>query len=67
MVTVHLVRDGRDMAYSKTSSRLEADGGPLIARTSTRAPGPVAPIALWSRINLVAAPTGRLDGWTRIW
>lgn len=51
--TAHLVRDGRDMAYSKNQNQLE-DCRAIIPAELRDAPVPVQSIALWSRVNLAA-------------
>jgi hypothetical protein len=51
--TAHLVRDGRDMAYSKNQNQLE-DCRAIIPDEYRDAPVPVQSIALWSRVNLAA-------------
>ena len=54
---VQLVRDGRDMAYSKNQQQVEAYGELLVPELAS-ASDPVRSIALWSRINLAAARYG---------
>lgn len=51
--TIQLIRDGRDMAYSRNQNQLEAYGKLLVADMAD-APDPVRSIALWSRVNLAA-------------
>ena len=55
---LHLVRDGRDMAFSKNQNQLQKHGrtllGPLPEAWST----PARSIALWSRINTQVADYG---------
>lgn len=51
--TAHLIRDGRDMAYSKNQNQLR-DSPTLIPEELRGAPEPVQSIALWSRVNLAA-------------
>ncbi|NDU78095.1 hypothetical protein GWI34_36670, partial [Actinomadura sp. DSM 109109] len=50
--TAQLVRDGRDMAYSKNQNLL-GDADVLTPEAMRDAPAPVRLIALWSRMNLV--------------
>ena len=52
-ITAHLVRDGRDMAYSKNQNQLE-DCRPLVPERLRDAPVPVQSIDLWSRLNLAS-------------
>jgi hypothetical protein len=49
--TAQLVRDGRDMAYSKNQNVLE-DCDPILPDALRDAPEPVRSIHLWSRVNL---------------
>jgi hypothetical protein len=56
---IHLVRDGRDMAYSQNQNQLEALGPALLSDLADDEPQPVRSISLWSRINLAAARYGR--------
>ena len=49
--TAQLVRDGRDMAYSKNQNQLE-DCDPILPDSLRPAPEPVRSIHLWSRVNL---------------
>ena len=51
--TAHLIRDGRDMAYSKNQIQL-ADCRSLVPEELRDAPEPIQSIALWSRVNLAA-------------
>lgn len=51
--TAHLVRDGRDMAYSKNQAQLK-DCRSLVPEDLRDAPVPVQSVALWSRLNLAA-------------
>jgi len=55
---LHVVRDGRDMAYSSNQNQLRKHGHTLLGwRDRLRSP-PLQSIALWSRINLLAAAYG---------
>jgi hypothetical protein len=49
--TAQLVRDGRDMAYSKNQNQLE-DCDPIVPDGLRSAPEAVRSIHLWSRVNL---------------
>ena len=51
-ITAQLVRDGRDMAFSKNQNLL-GDAGELTPEHLRDAPAPVRLIELWSRLNLV--------------
>ena len=55
---LHLVRDGRDMAYSSNQNQLQMHGNVLLNATENRWPEPLRSMALWSRINLRAAEFG---------
>jgi hypothetical protein len=57
--TIQLVRDGRDLAYSKNQSQVEAVGHVVIPEVPEDAPGPIRSIAFWSRMNMAAAAYGR--------
>jgi sulfur carrier protein ThiS len=57
--TIQLVRDGRDMAYSRNQNQLEALGPALLDDVEPDAPRPVRSITLWSRVNVAAATYGR--------
>jgi hypothetical protein len=62
--TIQLVRDGRDMAYSRNQNQLGAYGPLLLAGLDGALAPPERAIALWSRVNLAAANYGRahMDG-----
>jgi Sulfotransferase family len=49
--TAQLVRDGRDMAYSRNQNQL-SDCDPILPDELHAAPEPVRSIHLWSRVNL---------------
>jgi len=51
--TAHLIRDGRDMAYSKNQNQLR-DCPTLVPEELREAAEPLQSIALWSRVNLAA-------------
>jgi hypothetical protein len=51
--TVQLVRDGRDMAYSRNQNQLRVYGDVIVGDIPD-APDPVRSIMLWSRVNLAA-------------
>jgi len=64
LTVIHLVRDGRDMAYSKNQNQLQKHGRHLLAPGEDALPEPQQSILLWSRINTAAADYGeqRLAG-----
>ncbi len=51
--TAHLIRDGRDMAYSKNQIQLN-DCRSVVPEELAGTPEPVQSVALWSRVNLAA-------------
>lgn len=55
---VHLVRDGRDMAFSSRQNQLEAYGKILLDERLQQAELPLRSIALWSRANCEAHTFG---------
>jgi hypothetical protein len=55
---LHLIRDGRDMAFSANQNQLNKYGGAMIPPELAGWPRPVRSIALWSRINQWAADYG---------
>ncbi len=55
---LHLIRDGRDMAFSANQNQLNKYGGAMIPPELAGWPQPVRSIALWSRINQWAADYG---------
>lgn len=56
---IHVVRDGRDMAFSKNNTQLEKYGMYYLPPELDTAPLPVRLIACWSAINLSAARLGQ--------
>lgn len=56
---LHVVRDGRDMAYSANQNQLHKHGRALLGWRDRRRGPPLQSIALWSRINLMAADYGQ--------
>jgi sulfotransferase family protein len=52
---VHLVRDGRDIAYSKNQNQLRRHGHRVLPPSDKRVPRAQASITFWSRVNLAAA------------
>jgi hypothetical protein len=55
---LHVVRDGRDMAYSSNQNQLNKHGHVLLGDRHADASQPVRSIALWSRLNLSTAEYG---------
>jgi hypothetical protein len=58
MKVVHLVRDGRDMAYSKNQNQARRHGPQLLDKEQNELPKPVRSMAFWARVNLAAARYG---------
>jgi Sulfotransferase family len=61
---IHVIRDGRDMAFSANQNQLRKHGGAVLGPALDDAPQPVRTAALWTRVNLDAAAYGesRLGG-----
>jgi hypothetical protein len=55
---VHLVRDGRDMAYSRNQNQLRQHGRKVLPPSEKRIPRAHASIMFWARLNLAAARYG---------
>lgn len=55
---VHLIRDGRDMAYSGNQRQLRGQGERVLEASDLELPRPVQSITLWARANLAAARYG---------
>lgn len=55
---VHVVRDGRDMAYSKNQHQLEKHGDAVSTPEDQRLSPPQQSIAFWSRTNMLVARYG---------
>jgi sulfotransferase family protein len=55
---LHVIRDGRDMAYSANQNQLRKHGDLLLDGNLAGASEPVRSIALWSRLNLLTAEYG---------
>ena len=53
---LHVVRDGRDMAFSENQNQLRRHG--VASGIAPGGPEPVRSIALWARVNLAAARFG---------
>jgi sulfotransferase family protein len=55
MKFIHVVRDGRDMAFSPNQHQLRRHGAAVLGVKLADAPQPVRSAALWAKINLAAA------------
>jgi hypothetical protein len=55
---LHVVRDGRDMAFSTNQNQLLKHGAALLGDTECESSPPVRSMALWSRLNMLAADFG---------
>ena len=55
---LHIIRDGRDMAYSTNQNQLRKHGSWLLDTTEAETSQPLRSIALWSRLNLLTADYG---------
>src|SRR5438132_10658070 len=55
---LHVVRDGRDIAYSKNQNQLRKHGDSLLGTAEAEWSQPLRSMALWSRINLMRANYG---------
>jgi hypothetical protein len=55
---LHVIRDGRDIAYSTNQNQLRKHGPWLLDATELRGSQPMRSMALWSRANLVTADYG---------
>jgi hypothetical protein len=55
---LHVVRDGRDMAYSSNQNQLARHGRRLLGDSHAGASPAARSIALWSRLNLATAEFG---------
>jgi sulfotransferase family protein len=55
---LHVVRDGRDMAYSANQNQLRKHGDALLGGAHAGQSEPVRSIALWSRLNAETAEYG---------
>ena len=58
---LHVVRDGRDMAYSSNQNQLNKHGRALLSWRERLMSRPLRSMLLWSRINLAAADYGSLE------
>lgn len=55
---LHVIRDGRDMAYSTNQNQLQKFGSAALTSTESEWSQPLRSMALWSRVNLHAAEYG---------
>jgi hypothetical protein len=55
---VHVLRDGRDMAYSRNQNQLRKHGREILRETDDPTEGPEASATIWSRANLAVAGYG---------
>lgn len=55
---VHLVRDGRDMAYSTNQTQMRRHGAKVLPPSDKRLPSAHSSIMFWARVNLAAARYG---------
>ena len=55
---LHVLRDGRDIAYSSNQNQLMRHGQTLLQPAEGLWPPPVRSAALWSRVNLLTADYG---------
>ena len=61
MRAIHLVRDGRDMAYSRNQQQMRRHAPQLLDPEHDQAPEPVRSIAFWARVNMAAAIYGERE------
>ena len=58
---IHVIRDGRDMAFSRNQNQLRKHGTAVLSLTERLSlPRPVRSILLWERVNLRAALYGEM-------
>lgn len=55
---LHVLRDGRDIAYSQNQNQLFKHGPQVLNETELQLSPPLQSIALWSRVNLAAYTYG---------
>jgi hypothetical protein len=55
---IHVIRDGRDMAFSTNQNQLRKHGAAVLEGTLGEAPQAVRSAALWAKINATAAAYG---------
>jgi hypothetical protein len=59
MKAVHLVRDGRDMAFSRNQNQVRAKGRKVLSAADLEQRRPIRSIKFWARVNVAAARYGR--------
>lgn len=58
MKFIHVIRDGRDMAFSKNKNQLLKHGDSVLGKEFSRFGQPVKAAALWNAVNLATADYG---------
>jgi hypothetical protein len=58
MKAVHLVRDGRDMAFSRNQNQVRAKGHKVLSAADLEQRRPIRSIKFWARVNVAAARYG---------
>jgi hypothetical protein len=58
MKAVHLVRDGRDMAFSRNQNQVRAIGPMVLSESELKRRGSIRSIKFWARVNVAAARYG---------
>ena len=58
MKAVHLVRDGRDMAFSRNQNQVRATGNKVLSEADLEQRTPIRSIKFWARVNVAAAHYG---------
>lgn len=61
MKLIHVIRDGRDMAFSNNQNQLRRHGAAVLEPAHWNEPQPVRTARLWARINLAVADFGKLN------
>jgi hypothetical protein len=61
MRVIHLVRDGRDMAYSRNQQQMRRHAPQLLDAAQNEASEPMRSIAFWTRVNMAAARYGERE------
>ncbi len=56
---IHVIRDGRDMAYSSNQNQLRKHGAGLLNASQHKQPEPIQSISFWNIANLHAARYGQ--------
>ena len=58
MKAIHLVRDGRDMAYSRNDNQVWAYGPQILDASEQKLPAPIRSMTFWAMVNVAAARYG---------